>query len=516
VKSRSVFVISLAALAALAGPSCGGGSDGGSSKGGSGATDGGGSGGGNGCGAGEKNCSGKCVSTTDPKTGCAATDCSPCGDTHGQPSCTAGACTIACDTGFGDCDTDSTNGCEASLDTNQACGGCLIPCASGNTCMSGSCQGPCGNGTIDPGEECDDGNALNLDGCDSSCRYELVLRTTALEIAVGSAPTQCTPTTNRFGQIFPASVVDLLNDDLKGSIDTGSVNVLVQLVGLDDLTGANDSSLSIGILSGDLDTRHPGAWTTGAIDYWFKASADTIDAKGKPIALVADAKIQSSALSIDTPTLLLPFAGNSLELTSAHLRADIDATPSPDIPASPPEKLASGLVVLRSFTANTGSNGLCGNTTVASLAKVPLPKTFTPGGLAACVNPSSVTCLSPPTTGSHVYQWCGEHCGNPGDSDYDANGCTNCAPANCNSNPVDATCNSLLDAIVGGCIVNPPDCVVAFTPTQPDIGSGGNPAVTLTNDPAKNNKVAITVATDAYSAYFKLAANRAHLTNNLP
>ena len=30
----------------------------------------------------------------------------------------------------------------------------------------------CGNGVLDPGEDCDDGNALNLDGCDRTCGFE--------------------------------------------------------------------------------------------------------------------------------------------------------------------------------------------------------------------------------------------------------------------------------------------------------------------------------------------------------
>ena len=30
----------------------------------------------------------------------------------------------------------------------------------------------CGNGAVDPGEECDDGNMVNGDCCDSDCRYE--------------------------------------------------------------------------------------------------------------------------------------------------------------------------------------------------------------------------------------------------------------------------------------------------------------------------------------------------------
>src|SRR5690242_11954468 len=30
----------------------------------------------------------------------------------------------------------------------------------------------CGNSVLEEGEDCDDGNATNLDGCDSACKFE--------------------------------------------------------------------------------------------------------------------------------------------------------------------------------------------------------------------------------------------------------------------------------------------------------------------------------------------------------
>ena len=35
-----------------------------------------------------------------------------------------------------------------------------------------TCTNLCGDGTIDAGEECDDGDVQNSDGCDSSCNVE--------------------------------------------------------------------------------------------------------------------------------------------------------------------------------------------------------------------------------------------------------------------------------------------------------------------------------------------------------
>ncbi len=43
------------------------------------------------------------------------------------------------------------------------------PCASGKVCSAGACIIACGNGIVDPGEQCDDGNQVNGDGCNNDC-----------------------------------------------------------------------------------------------------------------------------------------------------------------------------------------------------------------------------------------------------------------------------------------------------------------------------------------------------------
>jgi cysteine-rich repeat protein len=461
------------------------------------------------CPASTKSCSGACVGLDDPAYGCAASDCAPCNQTHATASCASGACAVSCESGWGDCDGDSENGCETDLSSDTACGSCSNACPAGESCASGKCQAVCGDGEVGSGEQCDDGNLNNLDGCDDGCRYEAVARMTMLSIAQGTSPPQCTPTTNRFAAAFHPGMIELLNGELAKSVASGSFNLFVQLLDLDDLSGGDDASLALGTLIGDLDTRHASPWSAGSIDHWFLASADSIDAQGKPLATVP-ASLVSRILAVDAPVLLLPFAGSHLELRDAHLRAKFgDAT---DVPAPPPSELAAGLGVFRTLAAVGAGQGLCGNATVESLSKVPLPKTFTVEGDIACVESS--VCLV--ANGSHTYAWCGEHCGNPGDPDYDATGCDSCAPDRCSSNPVGPGCNSLLDAIVGGCIVSPPDCVAAFVPTQPDTGSGGQPPAQLESDPANGNKVTVGAPNDGYSAFFEFSANRAHLTNNLP
>jgi cysteine-rich repeat protein len=45
-------------------------------------------------------------------------------------------------------------------------------CGAGEGCVNGTCVTLCGNGTLDPGEQCDDNNTQDGDCCSSTCQYE--------------------------------------------------------------------------------------------------------------------------------------------------------------------------------------------------------------------------------------------------------------------------------------------------------------------------------------------------------
>ncbi len=123
-----------------------------------------------GCDTGFGDCNG------DPTDGCetdlqsTATDCGTCGNAcsfaNASASCASGACSIgACDTGFDDCNADPTDGCEASLSTTTDCGSCGMSCTVANgtpSCTSGSCA----IDTCDAGF--DDCNGDVTDGCETS------------------------------------------------------------------------------------------------------------------------------------------------------------------------------------------------------------------------------------------------------------------------------------------------------------------------------------------------------------
>jgi hypothetical protein len=147
------------------------------------------------CASNQKLCNDKCVSRTDPQTGCAADSCvpctllqanancnngvcaiagclssyrdcnravedgceididhdpahcgsctaAPCAVPNATPDCSAGRCAIrACHDGYGDCNMSAGDGCETNLQTNSAhCSKCNTPCASGTACVGGMCR----------------------------------------------------------------------------------------------------------------------------------------------------------------------------------------------------------------------------------------------------------------------------------------------------------------------------------------------------------------------------------------
>jgi hypothetical protein len=84
---------------------------------------------------------------------------------HATPQCSGGQCTIAsCDTGYGDCNQKAADGCETPTSSDLAnCGGCGVVCGSAHaspSCMGGVCTLNCAAGF----GNCD-GNYAN--GCEA-------------------------------------------------------------------------------------------------------------------------------------------------------------------------------------------------------------------------------------------------------------------------------------------------------------------------------------------------------------
>lgn len=106
-----------------------------------------------------------------------AVQCGQCGHgcsfDHATARCDDGLCELdTCEAGFGDCDGDPSNGCEARLDTNADCGECGVKChSSGQTqarCEAGICQLSCAPGYADCNQDPRDGCEQSLNES-SSC-----------------------------------------------------------------------------------------------------------------------------------------------------------------------------------------------------------------------------------------------------------------------------------------------------------------------------------------------------------
>jgi len=90
-------------------------------------------------------------------------------------------CTFSC-TADAECDdTEACNGTETCVDNACAVGTML---ADGTTCgMSRACRSAvcapvsCGDAVVDVGEQCDDGNVVERDGCDNDCTFSCVADT---------------------------------------------------------------------------------------------------------------------------------------------------------------------------------------------------------------------------------------------------------------------------------------------------------------------------------------------------
>lgn len=122
----------------------------------------------------------------DTSDGCEAelasdpANCNACGRAcaalpNADPGCTAGQCGLGpCQAGFEDCEGDPSNGCETNLETNAAsCGGCGFVCDllnASESCVAGECQiANCTAGYEDCNKDPADGCEVNRLGDAANC-----------------------------------------------------------------------------------------------------------------------------------------------------------------------------------------------------------------------------------------------------------------------------------------------------------------------------------------------------------
>ena len=155
------------------------------------------------CGIGKKCCESSCIDPSGDSQNCGACG-KVCTGQHASVSCVAGQCALngKCNPGWGDCDMNPANGCEANLhvDPNNctACGmKCAIPnavqaCADG--CYEASCSFGFDDCNMDPKDGCETSvlsDAANCGACGKSCKN--LPNATAACVNAGCLLGSCSP-----------------------------------------------------------------------------------------------------------------------------------------------------------------------------------------------------------------------------------------------------------------------------------------------------------------------------------
>jgi cysteine-rich repeat protein len=293
---------------------------------------------------------------------------------------------------------------------------------------------------LDVGEQCDDGNARNTDGCSTSCQFEQVHKIIDLNIdrTVGSC------VANRFGGAFTAAGATQTNNGIDASIKAGTTSILLDFLGLEDPAADDDlDGLEVGIVNSTPVRSGPAAYDGNAptdLDWWYTPDGSLLDAEQLPVnRLPTD--LTAGALTTTSPgsaQIGLTLSGSPTLLSLSTLRLSMsigaDSTPLAST-GNPPGHVAEEHLdpALQSFaTTGAGNTGiLCGDIGAASMAATPIP-----AGLVG-------TCVTPP----------------PGPT------------------PVYTAANTLLDVFVSGCTtVVFGIAVVAIQPAQPDHEVPGVPS----------------------------------------
>jgi cysteine-rich repeat protein len=339
----------------------------------------------------------------------------------------------------------------------------------------------CGNQLLESGEQCDDGNAVLLDGCNSSCAFEQSQRANWFKVQF-DPDAFCSA--NAFGAAFPAITRPTLTQSTDARVADGSFSLLFAFLGLADPKGPNGSAFSLGMLNGSplAGNAYNGA---SDLDWWYTPAPSAIDADRNPVSKLS-AQISAGVMLATGAKLQLPlFSSVPLNVSNAMLRLSIGASSKPlTSTGAPPGHLTAEHLspTLTSFASggvpsDAGAGELCGNLSAASLKAEPIPPAFVSGGATPCLQGYAGT-------------------------------------------------STFLDVVVGGCTVSvqgfPVTALIATQPDQVDLsatsaGAGGPyklfaNAAHVVNACRDKSNVAVNLAAclsaAAYSSAFKFATDR--------
>jgi cysteine-rich repeat protein len=267
--------------------------------------------------------------------------------------------------------------------------GCLVA-ANLVACANGSDMGqngeavstPCGNGVLDPGEQCDDGNTLNFDGCSATCTFEQIQRMNSLTILFS---TDAFCATNVIGSAVGSAAQGQVQSAITAAVKSGEISALFDFLGLTDLTGATSQSFTIGSVAANpvSTTNYDG---TNDMDVWYNVQAASVSPSPYTALNNLPGNISSGTLTAGPGSVSLPFtfggAAAQLDLSSVNVTATLGVATAPTVDSTGhgPGHGASehDMAGLTTFATITGGE-MCGSVTAASLATIKVPSQLTSG-----------------------------------------------------------------------------------------------------------------------------------------
>ena len=148
-----------------------------------------------GCNSGYDNCDGNSSNGCEINLLNNVNNCGSCGisctNAHGLNYCMAGNCQPSCSSGYGNCDGNNNNGCEQILTTSQYCGSCYNICLSTQTCSNGACVTTC---TSHSSSACYNGDVYWYNSCGTreEIRYDCTSTQTCTNGACVTTPSPST------------------------------------------------------------------------------------------------------------------------------------------------------------------------------------------------------------------------------------------------------------------------------------------------------------------------------------
>ena len=147
---------------------------------------------------------------------------------------------------------------------------------NGTTCSASCTTIVCGDGKREGLEQCDDGQSppLNLDGCDSTCKFEQDHRANSVTLLYN--PSTLCATNNALGSAIASVAQGQLQTSLSNGVKDGSTTIMLKFAGLMDLTGTNQPNVQVGGLGGKV-VAGPGYDGTKDLEWWCTTDPTSID-----------------------------------------------------------------------------------------------------------------------------------------------------------------------------------------------------------------------------------------------